>query len=782
MRLRAEARSRWRVWAALAVVIGLAGGVVLAALAGAARTESAYDRFLDWSNANDLVLFNAADPVDFDRVEELPEVEEAFRAWFAWMVGEDGVSSLDPIYSDESAAFTDVDRPKLLEGRPADPDQPDEATISPAAARLTGVRVGSVVTLRSLSPDQLEQAFEGRDLDPAGPTVSFRVVGVEASQGEFVQDTSLHLTPAFARAYGERVASIPLLAVKLRNGAADLSAFKAGVERIAGGSAPNFDASQEGAREMNRTLRIQAVALRLFAALALAASVVILGQALARESSNQAVDHGALRALGFTRPQLWAPAVLRSAAIGLAAAVVAVVLAVAASPVALFGLAREVEPDPGPWYPVATLLAGAAAVVAVTVLAGAVPAWRATRQVDDTEGSPAGVGALPSRIVGRLARAGLPASAVAGVRMAVEPGRGRSAVPTRAALVGTTLSLAALVAALTFQAGLDRLLGTPRLYGWNWDAVVGSPFDEDTSEEVVPALAGNRLVGGFSAITYAEVEVGSTRVRTFGFDTVQGLVMPPIVSGRAPTGPDEIVLGAKTLRDVKRSVGDTVDVRVGDRRATMRIVGRGVLPGIGESDEGGLGDGAFTTDEALERLVPRAPANLFAVRYTHGVPARQAGASLEALGFGVTGSDPPKGVADFGRVESLPTVLSALLVLVAAGTLGHTLLTGVRRRRRDLAILKTLGFVRWQVAAAVAWQSTTLAVVALLFGVPLGVAGGRWVWRVFADELGIVPQPVVPALAVLVLVPATVVVANVLAAGPGRAAAGTRPALVLWSE
>ena len=782
MRLRADARSRWRAWAALTLLVGLAGGAVVASLAGAKRTETAHDRFLAWSNASDVVLFNAADPVDFDQVEQLPEVEEAFHAWFAWMVGPSGASDLDPIYTEDAGAFQRVDRPKLLDGRPADPAQEDEATISPAASRLTGLGVGSEVTLKALRPHQLEQAFEGRDLEPGGPTVTLRVVGIEASVGQFVQDSSLNLTPAFGRRYGDQVASIPLLAVKLRNGAADLSSFKAGVERIAGGSAPNFDASQEGAKEMNRTLRIQAVALRLFALLAAVASVVIVGQALARESANQAGDYGALRALGFTRGQQWATHGLRTAAMGLASAVVAAAVAVVVAPLAVFGLAREVDPDPGAWFPAVTLLAGGAAIAGLTVLAGVVPAWRATRHRDDTESSPAGVMALPSRMVARLARTGMPASAVAGVRMAVEPGRGRSAVPTRAALIGTTLSLAALLASLTFGASLDRLLDTPRLYGWDWDALVGSPFDEDTSEEVIPALASTPAVAEFAAIKYAEVEVGTARVRTFGFDTVQGSVLPPVVSGRPPTGPNEIVLGSKTLQELGRVVGDTVEVRVGDQRATMHIVGRGVLPGLGESDEGGLGDGAFTTDEGLERLVPRAPANLFSVRYAEGVPARQAEAALEALGYGVTGSDPPRGVADFDRVERLPAVLSALLIVVAAGTLAHTLLTGVRRRRRDLAILKTLGFVRRQVGAAVAWQSTTLAVAALLFGVPLGLAAGRWVWRVFADELGIVPQPVVPALAVLLLVPATVAVANVLAAGPGRSAAGTRPALVLRSE
>jgi len=45
-----------------------------------------------------------------------------------------------------------------------------------------------------------------------------------------------------------------------------------------------------------------------------------------------------------------------------------------------------------------------------------------------------------------------------------------------------------------------------------------------------------------------------------------------------------------------------------------------------------------------------------------------------------------------------------------------------------------------------------------------------------------VPAPVVPVVAVLVLVPAGLAVTNLIAALPGRSAAATRPALVLRSE
>ena len=138
-------------------------------------------------------------------------------------------------------------------------------------------------------------------------------------------------------------------------------------------------------------------------------------------------------------------------------------------------------------------------------------------------------------------------------------------------------------------------------------------------------------------------------------------------------------------------------------------------------------------------------------------------------------------IATVDRITRVPLALSGLLALLAIGTLAQTLVTAARRRRRDLAILKTIGFVRRQVRGAVAWQAATLASVALLFGIPLGIVGGRWAWRAFANRLGVLPVSVVAWWAWL-LIPATITLALLVALVPGRIAARTKPALVLRSE
>jgi ABC-type antimicrobial peptide transport system permease subunit len=130
----------------------------------------------------------------------------------------------------------------------------------------------------------------------------------------------------------------------------------------------------------------------------------------------------------------------------------------------------------------------------------------------------------------------------------------------------------------------------------------------------------------------------------------------------------------------------------------------------------------------------------------------------------------------------LPLGLALLFALAAAATLVHVLVTSIRRRRRDVAILKTLGFNRRQVLVTIEWQASLLALVAALFGVPLGVLIGRWGWAFFADRLGVGVAIVVPWVQVLLILPVVVALAMLIALGPAFAARRTKAAVVLRTE
>jgi hypothetical protein len=142
----------------------------------------------------------------------------------------------------------------------------------------------------------------------------------------------------------------------------------------------------------------------------------------------------------------------------------------------------------------------------------------------------------------------------------------------------------------------------------------------------------------------------------------------------------------------------------------------------------------------------------------------------------------PAEIVNYKSMGAMPAVLAGGLAAGAVAGLGLTLVASVRRRRRDFALLKTLGFTRRQLAGAVAWQSSVIALIGLLIGVPAGIAFGRWLWLAFAHELSAVPDPVIPAGSIVLAALAAVILANLVAALPGRAAARTPAALLLRAE
>jgi ABC-type antimicrobial peptide transport system permease subunit len=112
----------------------------------------------------------------------------------------------------------------------------------------------------------------------------------------------------------------------------------------------------------------------------------------------------------------------------------------------------------------------------------------------------------------------------------------------------------------------------------------------------------------------------------------------------------------------------------------------------------------------------------------------------------------------------------------------HYLVASVTRRRRETGLLKALGFVRRQAAFAVFWQTTTVALARIVIGVPAGIVVGRLIWQAFAANLGVVAVPVVSARTFAVAALGTLILANVLAAGPALVAARARPASLLRTE
>jgi hypothetical protein len=375
----------------------------------------------------------------------------------------------------------------------------------------------------------------------------------------------------------------------------------------------------------------------------------------------------------------------------------------------------------------------------------------------------------------------------------------------RSAVLGAVLAVVVVVTSITFGASLNSLLSRPSLYGWNWDYALLSGF---SGQEDLPAAQTASLLDHDAAVAHwAGVYLLAVRIDGQGVPALvtspKAVVGPPIVSGHGLESDGQVVLGAATLAELHKHVGDTVVASTtGPSRSRLRIVGTATLPTIkGSGGSLQMGTGAIvapTLFSAADLNVQGSPVpgpNAELIRIRPGVSRSEALRSLGRITHILNGPSDPDGpiggvvsllrpaeIADYRSVGSTPSILAGGLAACAIGALGLTLVASVRRRRREFALLKAFGFTKRQLAATVAWQSSVCAAVGVTVGVPLGIALGRWLWTLFARGISAVPSPTVPALSVVLVALGAFVLANLAAAIPGRAAARTPTAVLLRTE
>ena len=780
--LRAESRRRWRAWLSLALIVGVFTGGVVAAAAGARRTGSAHARFLDWSRPPDALVDAKPYNPSFARlspaaVMRVPQAADA-AVIKSFGVTPGIVQFITPASNAIPGGFW---KRKILSGRLADPARPGEVNVSFALAQRLHLRPGDPLPLMLTTTAGRHTAFV------------FHVAGIDVAQAEFPPQPGNGTyiawgTPAFYRQH-RALDGFVQVALRFHHGSRDWPAVNRELGRHT--HSKLVEATLLSAQSVNtqRSIRPQAVALWLLAALFGLIGLLIVVQLLARLSFVEATGYGTLRALGMSRGQLMTACLGRAAAIGGAGGLIAGVLGVALSPLLPVGLARVAEPHPGIDADVPVLGAGLAAAVLVTVACAAWPGWRAATE------RPLARLAEPGQrqrrgVISRLTAAG-PVPLAMGIRLALHRGAGRTAVPVRSAIASAAVGVAALSAAIVFAGSLGHLLASPVLYGVTWDAGVTSNVGTGVGPVVATVKRDPQVAAWATGLVGGPLRAGRT-----GFDVIvlpvpggMSFVLPP-VTGRLPRSDGEIALGTRTLRQLHVPVGATIQVSLpGLTGRPVTIVGTTVFPTL--SDALGLGTGATLTPGGVRHLLPAKapnppPAVVF-VRFRPGVgpqAGRQAlAARLAGVGsFRVDGPATPTDLVNFGQVQNLPQVLGIGLAVVALLTITHLLMTSVRRRQRDFAILRALGFTSWQVRGTLCWQALTLAGLALLIGVPAGIACGRLCWQVFAYQLGITPVVAVPAAALSIMAASWLTAAAVIAALPGETATRNPSARVLHSE
>ena len=169
-----------------------------------------------------------------------------------------------------------------------------------------------------------------------------------------------------------------------------------------------------------------------------------------------------LRAVGLTRRQAAASAALAPGLAAAAGATLGVAAAIIASNWMPIGAASLAEPSPGISADWLVLGAGWAACRAAR--AGRDGGHRVDRLAGRAR-PPSPAGPRRSRPgPGRVCRC----AAIVGARFALEPGRGRAAVPVRPAIAGAVAGVLGVLAALTFSAGISDAVANPARFGQTW--------------------------------------------------------------------------------------------------------------------------------------------------------------------------------------------------------------------------------------------------------------------------------------------------------------------------
>jgi FtsX-like permease family len=791
-------RATWRgVWRPALVVIlltGLLGAVSMASLAGARRTVSAYGRYLQSVHASDVMVnIPSPDMSLIAKVEHLPGVRSS-AAWAGLDANPvvhgrvDDSFLTDAVSGSVDGGFYRQDTLSVLRGRLPRPASTNEIALTPGIAKLFGVGVGGTVRY---------QLYDAKTQKVVG-SARFRVTAVveapPALVDQFDETEGAFLSRAATVRYGREIA-YSWVGIRLDRATAGLSSFQSSLTHLTRqvGHGYAFEVRRMGTvhRQVQNSIRPQAVALAVFGGLAALALLVLVGQSLAQWLERSAVPLRTLRAFGLTRRQAvmtfaLGPALAVGVGVGLA-----VVGAVALSPLAPLEPVRQFDPVRGAQFDAPVLLGGASilAVALAGVLASM--AWRrARRRVDFRE--PAS-----SAIAQAAVTAGLPRVVTLGIRFALEPPPSGRKSAVRANLIGTVTAVLAVVTAAVFGASLDGLVSHPDRYGWNWNVLIqnqggygtfvtsANPASFHGGDGALDRLMKSQKgIAGWSTFGFTQLLIDGQTVPVLGLATHRGAVEPPTVSGRPlhasaryRLGPrhervsDQIELGATTLRQLGKHVGDTVVVGAGRSTRRLTVVGVVTLPsiGVGLTDHVSLGTGAMLSEATLLSVEGLHSLNVSSDEAVSALPTTVAidlapGTRPASVARPIVKADlgaPPGGVyqvprelgaaiVDANQMSGQPLALALSLGVAALVSLSAAVAASARRRRRELAILQTLGMTRRQLRSIIMWQTLTLLLVAIVVGLPLGILAGRWTWAGFATSLGVVPVTVVPVTQLVV--------------------------------
>ncbi|HEX8771820.1 MAG TPA: FtsX-like permease family protein, partial [Acidimicrobiales bacterium] len=695
-------RAQWRAVVVLALIVGAVAGAVLAFAVGAERTSSAPDRYVSARGGSfDGEIEQESGRPRAPEVAALPGAASVTPITFVFgaLAKADGSPAPEGIvFSGSPFAFGG----RVVAGRPLDPASKGEFVASRTFADAQGVAIGDRFNLVTLTQDQADRAgfgaFEAEG--PRGPSLDAVLVGIVDSPNELDDPTPVAVFPPSLLDNPELGVSATIMSVRLRPGT-DLAAFRSQLDTLPQGATLSLRPAELISSEIRTAVQGQARALWLLTAVAAVAAIVVLGQLISRSVRLPVEERQRLEAIGFSRAQVLAESTGRAAVPIVAGTVIAVGVGVGLSTFFPTGFVRRIEPYPGVLVNPTVLALCATGLLAAQLLWS----FAAVAMVTPTGGVE-----RPSPLVESVAARTSSPTLSTGFRFAFTRSR-RDRGSVRGVVTGMALTAGILIGAVVFGSSLDRLVTDGSRFGNNFDLTSGSggdvvPDDLRARVETDPDVAAVVLYG------VGHARVGSVTVGLAGMEPIRGEGGPTVLVGRLPAADDEIALGRLTAKAIGASVGADLTVEGEGASRRFRVTGLAVVPGV-EGLEG-VGQDGVVTMGGLRGLDPAAQPQTAAVTLRKGAPA----STRERLGIG-GGNSAPRVIVNLARIRSTPFVLAWLLGALALLTVVHVMVTSVRNRRRDVAVLRSLGANGRWITRVMHWQATTFSLAPFLVGVPI---------------------------------------------------------------
>lgn len=298
--------------------------------------------------------------------------------------------------------------------------------------------------------------------------------------------------------------------------------------------------------------------------------------------------------------------------------------------------------------------------------------------------------------------------------------------PVRTVLtgMGIGLGIGAVVALIGLSWGMKQSW-TDGLRARKTDLVVrksagglsAQPFDFNVIDKVrafpeVDAAAG--MLGEFTSVE--EVPLMMISGREWGSYVWDSLT---VVEGGMPASATDkaVVLGTIAAENLKKKVGDTVQLEFTELRVT------GIVDGHAVVENGSLFVSLPVLQEAMQKQGKVNYVNLRLKPGTRDAKALAARMAAELRGLRVDVADEVfyknDGMKTF---EAMNWGTSAIAILVGTFGVMNTMLMSVFERTREIGILLALGWKRRRILRMILFESVMLCAVAGVFGVLAGIA------------------------------------------------------------